>query len=434
MDCALLHLPGDALDHVLSYTLPAWPGGRESQTLEHLGVLSGVCRRFRKFALAAAPRRLYLHPFKRYEAISRKSTSGDKRARLLQALLRHDWMRRNLEEFHVSPCSVLENGSICDTIRGLLRDLLSLPGGFPSLTWLDINLQCDSIFGYRGVDGALLQCMPSAMPSLERLCLVACFPYGDDNEEERENEITPDQWTNFFQQLRRPLISLSLGGVTMADEHVKAFMPVVGPGLERLELTRCLTYDHEWEEEYRIGDDSAIAVANSCTKLTSFAFAESDITTSALRCVLAANTGIRKLDLSSSGMLGQGTVEVIAQYLPQLTELRNYWPKSGDWQSNGEDDWLSNAALRALCDLNAGSNGGDMTLSFLGLCHGEDKISEGIMYAVRKGLKTIEIANDSYPDPNESLREDLENSGTAVDIRWPSYPFHIDGSQMNYHI
>ena len=272
----------------------------------------------------------------------------------------------------------------CETIRGLLRDLLSLPGAFPSLAWLDINLQCDDIFGFRGVDGALLQHMPTAMPSLERLCLVACFPSGDSNEEEQENEITPDQWKNFFRQLRLPLKSLSLGCVRMTDEQVKAFMPVVGPGLERLELTRCHTWDHELEEYFAIGDASAIAVANNCTKLSSFAFADSNITTSALRCLLTANTGIRKLDLSSNCMLGSDTVEAIAQHLPQLTELRNYWPKSGNWRGNGEVGWLSSAALKSLCDLNARRNGGDMTLSFLGLnIHGTKLAKESCMLFAR---------------------------------------------------
>ena len=267
--------------------------------------------------------------------------------------------------------------------------------------------------------------MPTAMPSLERLCLVACFPSGDSNEEEQENEITPDQWKNFFRQLRLPLKSLSLGCVRMTDEQVKAFMPVVGPGLERLELTRCHTWDHELEEYFAIGDASAIAVANNCTKLSSFAFADSNITTSALRCLLTANTGIRKLDLSRSDMLGPDTVEVIAEYLPRLKELRNYWQIRGDW--------LSSEALKSLCDSNARSNGGDMTL-FLGLCYDEHKISEGIMYAVRKGLKTIEINNGSRPDPNRFLQNDLMKSGAAVDIRQPTYPFYIDGSQMNWSI
>jgi len=295
--CALLRLPGETLDHVLSYTLP----DEECQTLEYLGVLCGVCRRFRAFAMTAAPARLYLHDFDdEYPALSRKSTSGDKRARVLRALLSHGWMRQNLEEFHVSSSSVLlKNGkgrSICDTIRSLLRDLLVLPGGFPSLTWLDINLQSDLIWDYHGVDGALLQHMPAAMPSLERLCLVACFPRGDDNQEALELEITSDQWINFFRRLNRPLQSLSLGRMTMSDEHVEAFMPFVGRDLRRLELIFCYTYDYEVDKEYRLGDDSAIAVANNCTNLESFSFALSNITASALKSVLASNPGIRTLD------------------------------------------------------------------------------------------------------------------------------------------
>ena len=329
-------------------------------------------------------------------------------------------MRQNLEELHVNWSSVLDNRNICHSIRGLLRDLLSLSGGFPNLTWLDINLQCDHIYSYQGVDGALLQHMSAAMPSLERLCLVSCFPFGEDNEEEQENEITPEQWTNFFRKLNRPLQSLSLGLVRMADEHVEAFMPVVGRDLNKLELMCCCTYDHEEEEEYRLGDDSAIAVANSCKNLATLSFAEFDITTSALRSVLSANTGIRKLDLSSNKWLGSDTVEVIAQYLPQLTELRNYWPSK-------DADWLSNTALKSLCDLLAGNNGGDMPLSLLGLHNNVSRISQGILYAIRKGLKVIEI-------DEEYLRDEIDNSGAAVEIRHPTYIYHIDGSQMNYHI
>ena len=344
--CALLRLPGETLDHVLSYTLP----DEECQTLEYLGVLCGVCRRFRTFARTAAPARLYLHDFDGgYPALSRQSTSGDKRARVLRALLRHGWMRQNLEEFHVNWTSVLKkNYSVCHTIRGLLRDLLSLPGGLPSLTWLDINLQCSVLWDYHGIDGVLLQHMPAAMPSIESLCLVACFPRGDDNQEAREVEITPDQWTNFFRQLNRPLQSLSLGEVIMTDKHVEAFMPVVGRDLRRLELIECATHDLEEDEEYRLGDDSAIAVANNCAKLVSLSFAQSDITTSALRSVLASNPGIRTLDLSLNERLESDAVGVIAQCLPQLTELRHYY-------HSGDADWLNNTTLESLCDLLVGN-------------------------------------------------------------------------------
>ena len=415
--CALLRLPGDTLDHVLSYTLPE----EECQTLEYLGVLCGVCRRFRAFAMIAAPARLYLHDFDdEYPALSRKSTSGDKRARVLRALLRHGWMRQNLEEFHVSSSSVLlKSGSICDTIRSLLRQLLSLPGGFPSLTWLDINLQSDYFWGYHGVDGTLLQCIPTAMPSLERLCLVACFPRGDDNQEELEMEITPNQWINFFRRLNRPLQSLSLGQGMMSDEHVKAFMPVVGRDLRRLELIYCFTYDYEVEEECRLGDDSAIAVANNCANLVSFSFVHSDITTFALRSVLASNPGIRALDLSCNESLGSDTAGVIAQYLPQLTELRNYWPSP-------EADWLDNTTLESLCDSLAGKNGGDMPLSLLGLQCNNNRIRQGVMHAIHMGLKVIEI-------DDEDLHEEVEDSGSAVGIRYPSYEFYVGGSQMNSH-
>ena len=174
--CAILLLPGETLDHILSYTLPH---------------KERVCRRFGIFARSAVPARLYLKSFN-----ERESKSGDKRVRVLQALLHHGWMRQNLKEFHVNWSSVLKNHSICHTIRCLLRDLLSLTGGFPSLTWLDINIY-DGIFDYQGIDGALLQHMPAAMPSLEKLCLVGCF-----HEQGEENMITSGQWTNFLPAFR----------------------------------------------------------------------------------------------------------------------------------------------------------------------------------------------------------------------------------------
>lgn len=410
---AILLLPGETLDHVLSYTLPQ----KERHLLEHLCVLRGVCRRFGIFARSAAPARLYLHDFNYYRALSRESKSGDKRAKVLQALLRHGWMRENLEEFHVNWSSVLKkNYSVCHTIRGLLRDLLSLSGVFPSLTWLDINIQCDHICGYQGIDGALLQHMPAAMPSLERLCLVGCFRF--DDEEAEENMITPGQWTNFFRQLNQPLQSLSLGEVMMGDEHVEAFMPIVGRDLKRLELINCWTTDFEGEEGFPLGDDSAIAVANNCANLVSFSFAESAITTAALRRVLSANTGIRKLDLSWNRSLRPDAVEVIAQYLTHLTELRNYW-------SGGDTFWLNSESLKTLCDLLARNNGGDMPVSLLGLQTNEEGLGQGVVYAIHKGLKIVEIGSDN------SLQEELEISGTAVEIREPAYPFYIDGSQVN---
>ncbi|EJK63030.1 hypothetical protein THAOC_16335 [Thalassiosira oceanica] len=377
--CAILLLPGETLDHVLSYTLPQ----KERHLLEHLCVLRGVCRRFGIFARSAAPARLYLHAFNYYRALSRESKSGDKRAKVLQALLRHGWMRQNLEEFHVNWSSVLKKkknnfSTICHTIRGLLRDLLSLSGGFPNLTWLDISIQSDHISDYQGIDGALLQHMPAAMPSLERLCLVGCFHNPFDEEEAEENEITPGQ----------------------------------------LELINCWTPDFEGEERFPLGDDSAIAVANNCAQLVSFSFAESAITTAALRRVLSANTGIRKLDLSWNRSLGSDAVEVIAQYLTHLTELRNYW-------SGGDTFWLNSESLKTLCDLLARNNGGDMPLSLLGLQTNEEGLGQGVVYAIHKGLKVVEIGSDS------SLREELENSGTTVEIREPNYPFYIDGSQVN---
>ena len=361
-----------------------------------------------------------VHDFGGYPALPRQSTSGDKRARMLRALLHHGWMRQNIEEFHVSWTSVLKkNYSVCHTIRGLLRDLLSLPGGLPSLTWLDINLQCSVLWDYHGIDGVLLQHMPAAMPSIESLCLVACFPRGDDNQEAREVEITPDQWTNFFRQLNRPLQSLSLGEVIMTDKHVEAFMPVVGRDLRRLELIECATHDLEEDEEYRLGDDSAIAVANNCAKLVSLSFAQSDITTSALRSVLASNPGIRTLDLSLNERLESDAVGVIAQCLPQLTELRHYY-------HSGDADWLNNTTLESLCDLLAGNNGGDMHLSLLGLQNSDHRISRGVRYAIRKGLKVVET-ND------KDLRQELEGFESAVMIRYPAHNFYVDGSKLNGH-
>ena len=63
------------------------------------------------------------------------------------------------------------------------------------------------------------------------------------------------------------------------------------------------------------------------------------------------------------------------------------------------------------------------------------------MYAVRKGLKTIEmdntekmiaIDNTAGLSRNRILSNSIKNSGASVVIRQSAYSFHIDGSQMNF--
>ena len=48
------------------------------------------------------------------------------------------------------------------------------------------------------------------------------------------------------------------------------------------------------------------------------------------------------------------------------------------------------------------------------------------MHAIHMGLKVIEI-------DDEDLHEEVEDSGSAVGIRYPSYEFYVGGSQMNSH-
>ena len=101
-----------------------------------------------------------------------------------------------LKELHCNWSSVLpldgrnysnSNRNNVEGIRILFRTFLTTPASLPALEWIDINLQSDLNSEFNLIDAETLRGMPSALPSLKKLCLCNCF-----NHDREEQE--PDEW------------------------------------------------------------------------------------------------------------------------------------------------------------------------------------------------------------------------------------------------
>ena len=337
----LLSLPEEALNNILSYSLPQ----KECQVWEWIGILSQTCTSLRKFAHTYAPTRIVLKDF-RYYTRPNYYDYVDVRVEFLQSLLDHKWKRQHLKEFHVNDDAVIrvveEEGRLrpreeCNEIKALLRTLLTTPSSFPELEWLDTELQSDEV---HLIDAESLRVI-LAFPALQKLCLCSCFKQGI-------REISPQQLRQFCTNLQMPLTSLSLAGPEwMTDSHIEAIMPIIGKNLVRLELVDCSAWDHESpidSEDRLLSDISIISIGQHCKKLKSFSMTTSSITCRGLERLLSANTGITTLNLSDSQQLNTRVVDIISRYLPRLEVLRNYWP------NKREPDWLTDDSLIALVD------------------------------------------------------------------------------------
>jgi hypothetical protein len=162
-----------------------------------------------------------------------------------------------------------------------------------------------------------------------------------------------------------------------------------------------------------ITDRSLIAIARTCTKLESFSIAESKITTSGLQSVISNNPEITTLNLSSNDRLGDNTVDVIARFLPRLKELRYYWAYS---------HWLTDDSLIYLINAQEEQNG-HVCLNLIGLQDEDSLTIRGLEYAIKKGVKVIEIDKETY--------ETVAKLESDYDVKfWQAkYAHYMDGSR-----
>ena len=423
----LLTLPEEALLHILSYSLPR----NECQIWEWIGIFNQTCRAFQPMTESFLPTSINLADFEHYHKIDGTSYSEyDARVSFMQSIHDYSWKRMKLKEFHWiwGSDGWMGNtmGETHESIRLLLQSLLTEPSSLPSfltepsslpsLEWLDIELQSDNvdISTFHIIDAKTLRGIPTALPSLKRLCLCNCF---------KEEEIVgPYVLKTFFECMQTPLESLSLGNVEwMTDAHVEAFMPVVGRHLIRLELVDCMESIDELQDPMLLTDISASAIAESCTKLESFSMVNSDITISGLQRVISNNPKITTLNLSSNDGLDNNTVDVISRFLPRLRELRNYWANSS---------WLSDDRLISLINAQEKQNG-SVCLNLIGLQSEDNLTIRGLEYAVKKGVKVIELdKNDDNEDSNRDLEAKVLELESDYDVKvWQAkYVYYIDGS------
>lgn len=362
----------------------------------------------------------------------------DLRRGALDALRTSRWKGSSLVELHVSWNSILNMHIILsgdqkwndanDEILSTLKQLLSTPGVLPKMTWLDISVMSDHLLSYNLVDATLLQAMPLALPSLARLCLAGCFRDSSD-------EVSPSQLKRFAQALNSNLKSLSLAQVHwMSDEHVAAFLPVVGRSLTRLELIDCLVFSFDEEigdavQERQLTDDIMTTISQECHSLESLSIAGTHITSSGLAKVLKANDRLCTLDLSDNNSEGfSDAAGVIAKHAPNIVTLRNYW---GGTRIR---DWLDDEGITTIVDGQMKAcKGKGIALQTIGLVSG-NATNEGISYALARGMSTIE-ANDPPPGFQNSQKFRVQQlacefpNARFVD---PAYPNFIDGSIYRY--
>jgi len=256
---SLLVLPEVLLGKIISYAAPS----EECQAWEWIGAVGQTCRALRPVVQSLAPPRLSLAHFEQYRSYRPGGSVVDARVGILRSLSDFSWKRQHLKELHVNVESVLETRddsrrAIHEGVLALLRALVT-ESSLPELEWLDIQINPWKL-GRSGrsvdfdrfdlIDTESLRLMPSALPHLENLSLYRCFGG------ETGGEVSPQQLMQFFQDLRTPLRSLSLGGAPwLTDDHVEAFLPLVGQSLTCLELNA-----------YHLSDRSLSSITRCCAE------------------------------------------------------------------------------------------------------------------------------------------------------------------------
>jgi len=378
MPPSILALPdGAILDHILSYSLPR----HESQVWEWVGVLGQTCCAFREVAPSFAPSRLTLAHFVNYQRISTAGETFDARVGILQTLQDFSWKRQHLKELHINRRAVIrEDGTYALGIANLIRVLITRRSSFPELEWLDIQLMSDNLSDLELVNAESFSYIPSAFPSLKKLCLCGCF------DDASWRGVSHHTLTQFFEDLQTPLVSLSLGYTKwMTDDHVETFLPIVGNNLVRLELMGC--YRQVADDSQPLGDRSLSAIAQHCSQLQSFAITDSYISSNGLEQVLRNNPGIVRLNLSWSWnrQYDARAIGIISRYLPRLGKLRGH--HSGNW--------LTDDSLIDLINAQANDSGGPgISLKLIGVSYTNLLTVRGLGYAIDKGVRVIETNDE----------------------------------------
>lgn len=363
----------------------------------------------------------------------------DLRSSILSSFSASKWKRARLVELHVGWRSILSYDRVKggleldEDILAALKRLLSTSRSLPRLEWLDISTMSDHVMNYPLVDAGILQAMPSALPSLKKLCLAGCFPECRDRD-----EVTPAQFGRFAQELKKSKIeSLSFAQVSwMTDEHVAAALPVVGCDLIRLEFIDCSLFiidpnseDFEVVADEQLTDATMEIIARECRGLKSLSITGTNITSSGLAKILKANHGLRTLDLSGNhthrGL--SGGADVIATHAPQLVTLRNYW--------GGPESWLDDEGIKKIVDSQRMvSKEKRISLQTIGICSDDALTDKGLSYALERGVSTIEAEDTPppfhNPQPHISVAR-LRSEFPDARFVGPAYPNYVDGSQCN---
>jgi len=213
----------------------------------------------------------------------------------------------------------------------------------------------------------------------------------------------------------------------LKDEHVDAVIPLLGGTLKRLEFVECTTEDDTVPDEYydsydddiRLTDSSMNCIAEHSNSLESFAMVGTSITSHGLEKVLNANPNITTLNLSSSRSLDARAVEIIAKCLPNLGTLRSYWPSI-----KVPSYWLNDNSLISLVDALEKSSNGPLPLQRIGFQSEDFVTSRGVAYAVKKGVKEIEIGG-----PHNELFKALITMKIEAKFYHSHYVHYIDGSK-----
>ena len=437
--CAhILSLPADALRCILADSIPS----PEYQRWEWISAIRQTCKTFRELSSGLKmPNGVRLADFAAYDSPFRPGESHvDIRSKILIAFRRNKRMTAGLTELHVNWLSVLPlkdgkpyNESFGDAeVFEALRALLTTPASLPDLNWLDINISSDYLIEMKLVDASTLVPMSAALPSLRKLTLGGCFnlSFGASG-----RAISPSELQHFFTPLQCQLTSLSLYGTgSISDEHIAAFLPLIGKNLTRLELIQC-NFENELGYRY-LTDTSMTVIARECCNLESFAITDSYISTSGLSAVLRANTGIVTLNLSRNNSLSTvETAGVIAQCVPHIHSLRN---NVHLWKST-DRDWVLGGGLKALIDAQlriSESSQSEINLKTLGIgmIHYKrlptDSDLRSLRHALEKGVRTVEIVHKMTTMSNEEVGA-LSKEFPHVSFVPHSYPEHVDGSECN---
>lgn len=342
-------------------------------------------------------------------------------------------MRQNIREIHVNHTSVKERSLISDGLSEqvddyiitLLRSLITAPNSLPKLKWLDVSKQAYLRNSCDLIDADSLAKLPLAVPSLETLCLDACFHSG----EGMQKAISPFQLKAFFSGL--PLLtSLSVHNPGwMTDEHVAAFMPIIGHRLRRLELIACNQRPYSGHDKAALSDTSLEVIAQNAKNLVSFAIVDSNAITSAgLEKVFRANPKITTLNLSYCPKLDERTMTVISQNLLQLKELRCYWSldRHGSFGVFQKDLWFNDDTLLTLIKSQERESDTYIPLQLLGVLKRDNLSARSLGFALSRGVD-IEIDRQHNSELCDELEERKSDDEEAILID-AKYYHYVDGS------